>query len=140
MTPDPRPGLFGSLLLAALIVIWATGTDADAGGYPPGWRGLVPLPLVRRRDGRAVYASDKLLHALASFALTLAGVLAFRLAPVASAWLVLGAGALLELAQAFPARWVLRRPGAVRGYADYRDWLADVAGVVLAAVVLDVVR
>lgn len=140
MSPDARPGLFASLLLAGLLVAWAGGIDRDAGGYPPGWRGLVPLPLVRHRGGRRVYVSDKLLHALASFALTLAGVLLFRLAPVVSAWLVLGAGALLELAQAFPARWVFRRPGAARGYGDWRDLVADLLGVVLAALALDVVR
>lgn len=122
MTGDEHPGWFASLLMVALILIWATRLDRDDGGYTDSFRTV-----------------DKLYHAAAAFALTLGGVFAFGLAPHVAGWLVLLAGVGFEGVQALHRDYVLRRPGAKIGYFSLRDIVADLAGIVLAALLLDVV-
>jgi hypothetical protein len=102
--------VYAALICAALGIAWVSRLDKDAGGY---------------RD--SFQTPDKREHA-AIAAVLMAGALLMCVPLWPAAGLTIAAGIGWELVQAFPR-------GAPRGFASWRDVVADTAGVAVTTVV-----
>lgn len=117
--------LFAGILIMVVGVLWFTGwrgAAVDRGGYVDRWD-----------------TSDKAWHAGVSFLLTIAGTVLLAVHPTTSALTVLIVGALWEAAQLVPSPRVADswgETGQRRGFFSWRDLAADMAGVVLAWLLL----